>query len=144
MYFFKLRSILEIYFISKKSKSINEVSLKNKQSTSFIFFLFLYFIYNSFSEVYLKHTSIGLQGSEVNHQIYYFSLCFEISAQITFKHKSNIFWYCKLALLVWWYRCVILQFWVKCYSYKICYYDFYALPYLGFCSILICILTNVF
>ena len=49
VFLFVLRNILEVYFILKKSRSINEVFLKYKQSTL----------------GYLKHTSIGLEGSEV-------------------------------------------------------------------------------
>ena len=73
---FKLKSILKVYLCSKskvylkytsfgqKSRSINEVLLKYKQHI-FLFFLFLYFIYTYFQQVYFKHTSVGLQGSEV-------------------------------------------------------------------------------
>ena len=45
IFLFKLRGILEVYFILIKSRSINEVLLKYK--VPFYFFLFLYFIYTS-------------------------------------------------------------------------------------------------
>ena len=64
LFLFKLRSILEVCFISKKSRSTIEVLLKYKQSTFLfysVFILHLYFFLGSS----LKHSSIGLQGSEV-------------------------------------------------------------------------------
>ena len=57
LFLIKLRSILEVYFVSRYRPSINQVP--------FYVILFLYFIYTSFWEVYLKYTSSGLQGSEV-------------------------------------------------------------------------------
>ena len=48
----------------KKSRSINKVLLKYKQSTFSFFFCFYTFLY-FFQEVHLQHASIGLQGTEV-------------------------------------------------------------------------------
>ena len=48
----------------KIPRSINEVLLKYKQSTFLFYSVFILHFY-FFLEVHLKHTSIGLQGSEV-------------------------------------------------------------------------------
>ena len=40
-FLFKLRSVLEVYFVSKKSRSINEVLSKYKQGTFLFFSVFI-------------------------------------------------------------------------------------------------------
>ena len=71
MYFFSNSEVyLKHALLQQESRSINEALSKYKQSTFSCYvlpklFLFLYFIYTSFLEVCLNHTSFGLQGSDV-------------------------------------------------------------------------------
>ena len=57
---FKVRSILEVYFVSEKLRSINEVLLKYKESTFLfysVFILRLYFFLESSPKAYFYWTS---------------------------------------------------------------------------------------
>ena len=71
MYFFSNSEVyLKHALLQQESRSINEALSKYQQSTFSYYllpnlFLFLYFIYTSFLEVHLNHTSFRLQGSEV-------------------------------------------------------------------------------
>ena len=64
VFLLKLRSILEVYFISKKLKSINEVLLKYKQSTFLFFSVFILHLY-FFLGSSLKAYFYSIQGFEV-------------------------------------------------------------------------------
>ena len=60
LFLFKVRSILEVYFVSEKSRSINEVLLKYKQSTFLfysVFILHLYLFLGSSLKAYFYWTS---------------------------------------------------------------------------------------
>ena len=60
LFLFKVRSVLEVYFVSEKSRSINEVLMKYKQSTFLfysVFILHLYFFLGSSLKAYFYWTS---------------------------------------------------------------------------------------